>query len=116
MLGSQLLLSAVTAHPRHSVVPALSTALNDLGWVVGFHQFSNTALAVHFELPVNSLSCLVTTLTALPLHLSSDSLGAIRDFAAKDPSTMPDPLPGSINVTFVHSEPDLRIPVPAVPG
>ena len=116
MPSPRLLLSAATHHPRHSIVAALASALNQCGWVVGFYQFSNSAVAVHFELPPSSLTRLSETLQALPLQFSSESVSVLRSVATSDPAAFPDPVPGSINVTFFHCDPDLRLPVPAVPG
>jgi hypothetical protein len=98
------------------VVEALTAALGVVGWIVDFRQFSNMALAVQFEMPPASAAGLRRALEPLPLTLSAATAEALARLESAPPSTLPDPVPGSVSVTFVHSEPDLRIPVPAVPG
>ena len=109
-------LAAVTSHPRHAVVSELTATLNELGWILDHHQFSNVALNVAFEMPSSSIPKLRVALVALPIHLSSQSLEAISALEGVSASALPDLIPGSIHVSFIHSEPDLRVPVPAVPG
>jgi hypothetical protein len=119
MTTRPLRLSGVTTHDRHAVVAALTEVLNEVGWVVDFKQFSNVALAVQFELSPPSAARLQGLLDRLPLHLSPESLEALTALSSPPPpegAGDPDPLPGSIHLAFVHSDGELRIPVPAVPG
>lgn len=111
-----LKLSAVTSHSRFSVVAELTAALNALGSVLDSHPFSNLALAVHFEISPGNLAKLRPALLALPLSLSDASLEALAAVEALPPGELPPDLPGSLNITFVHSDPDYRMPIPAVPG
>ena len=111
-----LRLSGVTAHDRHEVVAGLTEVLNEAGWIVDFRQFSNMALAVQFELSPREAPRFRELLATLPVKLSTESLAALAAMESSPVAQLPDPLPGAIHVTFVHSEGDLRIPVPAVPG
>jgi hypothetical protein len=58
-----------------------------------------------------------SALGALELRLSDESERALADFNRAEPaaSAGSDVL-GTLQITFVHDEPDLRIEVPAVPG
>lgn len=116
MTSALLRLSGVTAEPRHSVVARLAAVLNDLGWVVDFSQFSNSALTLRFELAARNAPRLRSALAELPVALSRGSAEELAALEQASAGELPDPLPGSVHLTFVHSEPDLRIPVPAVPG
>jgi hypothetical protein len=109
-------ISAVTSHPRQAVFSALSAALSDLGWILDFKQFSNLALSVRFEMPRDNVTKVRAAMAALPLRLADHSLEALAVLEGAAASELPDPVPAGIHVTFIHSEPDLRIPVPAVPG
>lgn len=111
-----LRLAAVSAHPRHALIGQLVDALNDLGWVLESHPYSNLALAIHFELSPRQLSRLRARLAGMPLVLSDPSLAALARLEATPVAELADPVPGSLHITFLHSEPDLHSEIPAVPG
>jgi len=111
-----LQLAAVTSHPRHAFVTQLTVALNDLGSVLDSHAFSNLALAVHFELSPRAVPRVKGTLLALPMALSDASLERLDRLVAMPDSDLTETLSGSLQVTFAHPEPDLRMVIPAVPG
>lgn len=98
------------------MVARLTEVLDELGWVLDFRQFGNAALAIQFELPARDLSRLRGALATVPISLSDASLDALSAFEDALEAELPDEVAGSLHVTFFHSEPDLRIPVPAVPG
>lgn len=112
----RLRLSAITTAPRHAVVEGLTAALGAVGWILDFRQFSNMALAVQFEVPPEGAARLRAALEGLPISLDAASGEALARLERTPAGDLPDTVPGSVNVVFVHSEPDLRIPVPAVPG
>jgi hypothetical protein len=111
-----LRLAAVSAHPRHALVAQLSAVLNDLGSVLDSHPFSNLALAVQFEVSPRMVPQLKPALLALPLAFSDASLAALNALEQAPAAELPAELTGSLNVTFVHHEPDLHQHIPAVPG
>jgi hypothetical protein len=111
-----LRLAAVTAHPRHALVAQLSAALNQLGSVLDSHAFSNLALAIDFDLSQRQVPHLRPTLLALPLAFSDASLAALAALEQVPVAELPAEITGSMNVTFVHHEPDLHQHIPAVPG
>jgi hypothetical protein len=109
-------LSAVSSHQRYALVSALTATLNELGWVLDHQQFSNLALTVTFEIALENVPRIRAGLNALPLELSDESLEAMAALEGASATALPDPVPGSIHLAFVHSDPDLRVRVPAVPG
>ncbi len=110
---SALRLSAVTSHPRHALVAKLTDALNAVGSVLDSHQFSNIALSIQFEMPAQKMAPLRAALVALSMVLSADSLDALE---RAQTANLAGEIAGSVHVTFVHNEPDLRAHIPAVPG
>jgi len=98
------------------VVARLVSALNEIGWITDFTQFSNAALTVQFEMPQDRIPRLRPALASLPLSLTSASLEVLPRLECATASPPSENVSGSLQVTFVHAEPDLRIPVPAVPG
>lgn len=111
-----LRLEAVTTHPRHALVEAVREVLNTLGSITSSHAFSNLALTLHFEMYRERLGRLRPALEALPLRLSVESLETLTRLESLDLESLPEELAGSIALTFVHNEPDLRMEIPAVPG
>lgn len=111
-----LRLAAVTSHPRHALVAQLVAVLNSLGAVLDSHPFSNLALTVHFELSPSQVPNCRASLLALPLSFSETSLEALRALENIPCADLPPEIMGSLNITFVHHEPDLRMVIPAVPG
>lgn len=116
MTNSQLQLAAVTQHPRHALVALLVDALNSVGSVLDSHPFSNLALAVQFEVSAQRVVELRPALLALPLSFSRASITALDSLETIPESEVPVDMLGSIHITFVHNEPDLRMHIPAVPG
>jgi len=111
-----LQLAAVTSHSRHALVSQLTEVLNNLGSVLDSHQFSNLALAIHFEISAQRVSHLRPSLLALPMSFSDSSITALETIERAQASELPADILGSINITFAHNEPDLLMHIPAVPG
>jgi hypothetical protein len=86
------------------------------GFVMDFRYFSNTALFLEFEIAPSKLPDLQTALAAAGLNFPSRSLESINQYAnATEPATTA-LRKCHLSVTFFHDDPDLRIPVPAIPG
>ena len=89
-------------------------------WVIDVKLFSNMSVCFNFEIPINRTEQLREALAETDLHLtreSQDSFAGLRkhtDFTAEHPQATN--IPGSLQVTFIHNEPDLRIEVPRIPG
>ena len=94
----------------------LTAVLNELGWILASHPYSNIALAIDFEMSAQGPSRLRSALAALPLALSDASLEALARLENTPVPELPDGIAGSLHITFVHSEPDLHLEIPAVPG
>ena len=111
----RLSINAVTSAERQRVIDAIAAAVSELGgWIDDVHLFSNISVAIRSFLPPDRVQPFGERLAALGLKLSDS---AQRDLAACAA------VPGSaaelfctVQITFFHSEPDLRRPVPSVPG
>jgi hypothetical protein len=67
-----------------------------------------------FEVSRSKLSSLAASLQETGLHLSQESLEQLRP--TNDSMLKQQDLAGTLQITFIHDEPDLIREVPAVPG
>lgn len=81
------------------------------GDLIDFQMFSNTAISFSFEVACHHLTELGKTLTATQLSLDEESIASLSNNSGAD-----EIVAGTLNVTFINNDPDLRIPVPPIPG
>ena len=90
------------------------------GWITDFHLFSNISICINFELPLRHAAQLSAALDALNLRLSEESTSALEACSRRSEQygteSAETALAGTLQVTFIHNEPDLRIEVPPIPG
>ena len=95
---------------RHSAVARIRFALTGGGACITAHQqFSNVSLCIGIEIDGARLPALASELRAAGVALDARSEAALAAAA-------PGEWRGSLQITFVHDEPDLPVPPPAVPG
>ena len=114
-----LRLNAFTRASRHQMIPLLREALLTSGAdILDAHFFSNISLCINFELPPQRTRQLQTALADINLQLSAESLDLLAAFivAKRDDKETHLTVSGTLQITFIHNEPDLRIEVPAIPG
>lgn len=110
-----LRLNATTKAERHSVIESVKDAIaSSGGWILDFKQFSNLSAFISFELPQKNLVAFQDEASKIGLRLNESSLLAISKLAGQP--TAPAELQTTLQITFIHDEPDLRIPVPMIPG
>ena len=111
-----IMLTGVTHANRHQVTAEINDAVVTAGgWVTDHTFFSNIATNFRMVLTPHGLARFRELVVAAGVHLDEESDAVLFDLTAKEKS-LPEELPASLNVTFIHDEPDLRREVPAVPG
>jgi len=80
------------------------------GWVTDFHEFSNLSICIEFELPASFLPALAGALAAAEVRLSAESEAMLREAGGGEQAEC------TLQVLFIHDEPDMRRTVLAVPG
>lgn len=111
-----IMLTGVTHANRHQVTAEINDAVvSSGGWVTDHTFFSNIATNFRMVLAPEGLARFRDLVNAAGVHLDDESEAVISALMAKEKG-LPDELPASLNVTFIHNEPDLRREVPAVPG
>lgn len=110
------LLSGVSKANRYDVTAEVDRAIMGLGgWISGHGLFSNTVVTFRFAFPAAQFPALADRLAASGVRLDETSLARIAAIAAENSAGTED-VAASVAVTFIHDEPDLRQPVPDVPG
>lgn len=103
------------------MIARVRTALaTSSAWVLDVKQFSNVSVCFSFEIPGNRVARLREALTAADLQLTGESNDAFASFnecneSAGEASQTTD-VAGTLQITFIHNEPDLKIEVPRIPG
>ena len=115
MKRRSITMNGVTSADRHEVTAAVDKAiLASEGWVVDHTLFSNIAITLRLSLPMGKLDDFKRRVAEAGVRLDDASQGSscatTRDEDGETEITV------SLNVTFIHDEPDLRRTVPAVPG
>lgn len=110
-----LRLDGFTKAERIDMTNRVSEAINQSGaWITDFHQYSNLLICINFQVAIADLEGLAAKLQETGLHLSQESL---EQLASAHSSTQKESeLMGTLQITFIHNEPDLIREIPAVPG
>lgn len=106
---TRIALHAVTKLERNFVTTLVMDAVSAQGgWVDDVHLFSNIMTTIRFVVTHGKLVGLLAALDQAGLHVSGLDSPPKGD-ADSDCN-------GSLQITFMHSEPDLRREIPPVPG
>lgn len=104
-------LHATASGDRLEMTARVRQALGSAGaWILGHQEFSNISLCIRFETNAHHLASLERELLSSGIQLDPASLLCLRQPAASSE------LAGSLQITFLHSEPDLRQFIPPIPG
>ena len=110
-----LRLDGFTKAERIQMTARVSEAINQAGaWITDFHLYSNILICINFEVSSANLDRLAASVQETGLHLSQESLEQLMP--ANESTLKEKDLVGTLQITFLHNEPDLLREVPAVPG
>ena len=116
-----LQLNGATRVNRLEIISRVKEAiLEGGGYVLDFHMFSNAAICINFEVAAGNVGRLYSSLRETGLRLSQEShelMATCRDelneLGERDKAA---DVAGTLQITFIHDEPDLKIEVPPIPG
>lgn len=115
MAVTRLLLAAATARQRHLALDdAMEAVSASGGWVEDVNLFSNVSAVVTAWIRRRDLAGFADRLAAARVGLAPADRDALARTAADPPPD--EEVRCTLQITFVHDEPDLRRDVPAVPG
>lgn len=90
------------------------------GFVIDFHMFSNLSICLNFEVSAKKIGDLYAALKATGLRLTEESERVLADCSKQAEQLSAEAgaseVAGTLAITFIHNEPDLRIEVPPIPG
>ncbi len=114
-MAGQILLNGVSRAGRHEAISSATEALQRSGgWIDDVHFFSNVAVNVRCVILAADVPRLAEDLIGLPIGLRQEDTAALGRAASRLAGD--EELTFSLQITFVHDEPDLRRHVPSVPG
>ncbi|MDD4587255.1 MAG: hypothetical protein PHC60_02525 [Heliobacteriaceae bacterium] len=109
-------INGFTRSDRHTIIGQLNQAISKSGgWILDFKMFSNKSINILLEIPVRNVRRLHQCLLEINIHLTPQSEELLRDTDLQQKKLGNESvfdLVGTLQVTFVHNEPDLVIEVP----
>ena len=109
-----MMLEGFTTRPRHGVVFEVTEFITANGGTISDHQqFSNHLLRLSIEIRGNGLPDVLAGLEAARVRLSPPSMDQAIALFEENPGKR---IAGTLVIRCVSDEPDLRIPIPVVPG
>lgn len=115
-----LRLNAITRLDRHLMITRARAAISEHGSILDFHLFSNRSICLNFELAVGKIGKLHDALCDSGLKLTEATRELLENcrkgLEQLDEKARASEITGTLEITFIHDEPDLRIEVPPIPG
>ena len=119
-MPERIFIEATTTVNRYEMTARVEQAISESGsWVLDHHLFSNLSMSLTFEISDRKLNTLVERLEATGLAISHQSADALATFESSLERAQSQPgsfVEAHLQIIFIHSEPDLRREVPAIPG
>ncbi|OSQ45889.1 hypothetical protein [Thalassospira sp. MCCC 1A01428] len=115
MKRHHLVLQAITSQDRHLVARQIQDALTlTQGWVEDARFYSNKMTTIRFTLVAREVPVFVAKLHECGLAIDDLTRegGGLSTISAQGDVE----ISGSIQITFLHNDPDLKQIIPAVPG
>lgn len=110
-------LNASTRTDRHESMALIrETFAEHSGWILDVHLFSNISVNFNFEIELSHLFDVVGALEERGVKFNRRSHAFLDEQKGQlEGQDIPNSM-GTLQVTFIHNDPDLRQVIPAVPG
>jgi hypothetical protein len=121
MIPNLLQLNGGTRIDRHDKIARVRGATSKGGgYICDFHMFSNASICINFEVSAGNIEKLYSSLTATGLRLNQESHDILADCCNRleqpGEKSQTSDVSGTLQITFIHNEPDLRIECKPIPG
>lgn len=109
-------INGITRADRHHIIGEIDELISKSGaWILDFKRFSNISINIFFEIPVRNISLLLSSLQETNIKLHEESITLLQDADKKQKRINDEAvfdIIATLEVTFIHNEPDLIIEVP----
>jgi hypothetical protein len=112
-------INAHTRADRKETISLASEAINSSGgWVIDSRLFSNVSINFNFEIELKNAERLYRVLKEIDIRLTEKSRAALEELTqmASKAYAQAGDVAGTLQITFIHNEPALRIEIPPIPG
>ncbi|GEC88542.1 hypothetical protein DES34_101725 [Brevibacillus brevis] len=85
------------------------------GWALDYKMFSNVSINILFEISLRDVNRLLTEILKINVQLTNERISLLEEVTQKQAQLSEDAIfdiPGTLQITFIHNDPDLKIPVP----
>lgn len=116
MIPRFIKINGFTKENRYVMTGNINDAIHENGaWILDFKQYSNKSLVILFQMPVRDIGRLHTAILGTGLKITEESEKLLADCDAQqkllgDESIFD--IYGTLQLTFIHDEPEMRRYVP----
>lgn len=114
-------LNTFTRDDRNEMINRANQVISKSGgWLLDHKMFSNKTINLIFEIAQGNLGNLLPSLEESKFKIIDESRVLLKSFAQDVMQLKPEALDktviGTLQVTFMHNDPDMRIENPPIPG
>lgn len=116
MISKSIRIIGSTKDNRNKIIGDLNEVILKSGaWVLDFKVFSNKSINILFEIPVRNVHKLHQNLLEINIKLNQESHNILKNTDDNQKKLSDDSifdLIGTLQITFIHNDTDMRIKVP----
>lgn len=116
MIPRFIKINGFTKENRYVMTGNINDAIHENGaWILDFKQYSNKSLVILFQMPVRDIGRLHSAVLGTGLKITEESEKLLADCDARQRLLGDDKvfdIYGTLQITFIHDEPDIRRYVP----
>lgn len=116
MFPKILRINGSTKQDRLQVIDELNKALTASGgWTLDYKMFSNASINILFEISLRDVSKLLLELKMINVRITDQSISLLEEVSQSQAPLSEGEIydiTGTLQVTFIHNEPDIKNPVP----
>lgn len=118
MVPIAIRIKGFTRENRHEMIDyAVSSISDSSGWVTNHTMYSNKMIVINFEIEMKGIKKLLDLLNQNGIRLFEESRTIAHHFTEDMvKANESKEIMGTVNITFINDEPNIRNHIPAVPG
>lgn len=116
MIPRFIKINGFTRENRFVMTARINDAIHESGaWILDFKMYSNKSLVILFQMPVRDVGRLYSAIQGTNLKIKDESDEMLKNCDAQQQLLDDDKvfdIYGTLQITFIHDEPDMRRYVP----